>query len=190
VRRFVLSAVCAGLAAVVVVGPRSAAAEPTEPELSKRLSDLEKDTAHRAALSRHLESAKRAIERSRRSSKGAQWAPQQGTTDRQAALFLAVAGEWLDVATDLVRTVSAEQAATIAQKRLDDAQTRIVRGKLLLEETIARRGRTQAQLEAADKPKSEPPPSTAPVQSAQPSAPPAAPAKKAAPAPSKPEPKE
>ena len=47
-----------------------------------------------------------------------------------------------------------------ALKALDDAETRVVRGKALLEETIARRSRTQAQLDALDHPKAAPPAST------------------------------
>lgn len=180
---------------VLVLVSSSASAEPTDAELAKRLADLDQDAVHRSELSGPLENARRALEQSRHDAKGAQWAPPNGATDRHANLLRALAGEWLDVARDLVRTVDAEKAANAALKALDDAQTKIVRGKLLLEETIARRGRSQAQLEALDKAKTETPaqspaaphalPTPAPASSPSvPSAAPpgsAAPAKKAAP---------
>lgn len=165
-RRFVSLTLGTVSTLAIVLCSSGARADPSEVELSKRLADLERDTAHRSALVQPLEKAKRALERSTRGAKGASWAPPAPVTDRHAALLRSVASEWLDVARDLVRTLEAERAASDAQKALDEFETKIVRGKALLEETVARRGRTQAELEALDKPKTEraPAPTATPVE--------------------------
>ena len=163
-----------------MLGAATAFAQPTDAELSRRIKELELDTAHQSALSAPLANAKKALERAHRGAKGASWAPEDKAAARQAELLRAVAGAWLDVARDLARTVEAEKAANETLKKLDDAETRVSRGKALLEETIARRSRVQAQLDALDHPKAAPPSSPPP-----PAAPPAAPT----PAPTKPQPK-
>jgi hypothetical protein len=165
VQRFVLR-VAGSLS--VVLGAVTAAAQPTEAELSRRISELELDTTHRASLAEPLGKAKKALERARRSSKGGGWAPADKASGRQPGLLRSVAGAWLDVARDLSRTIDAEKAANEAQKKLDDTETKVLRGKALLEETIARRSRIQAQLDALDRPKAEAPspptPTAAPAQ--------------------------
>lgn len=146
------------LSSSIAFAAASAAAQPTDAELSQRLAELEKDSAHRSALSEPLGKAKRALERARRTAPGASWAPADKAADRQAGLLRAVSGAWLDAARDLVRAVDAEKTADDAQKKLDEAGTKVARARALLEETIARRSRTQAQLDALDRPKTEPPP--------------------------------
>lgn len=146
----------------IALSASTATAEPTDAEVSRRLSELELDTAHRSALSESLAKAKKALDRARRGATGAGWAPEDKTAARQAALLRAVAGAWLDVARDLARTIDAEKAANETLKKLDDAETKVARGRALLEETIARRSRVQAQLDALDRPKAEPPPAAPP----------------------------
>jgi hypothetical protein len=148
----------------MVFGAVTAAAQPTEAELSRRIAELELDTAHRSALAEPLGKAKKAFERARSGAKGGSWAPADKTSGRQPALLRGVASAWLDVARDLARTIDAEKAANETQKKLDDAETKVSRGKALLEETIARRSRVQAQLDALDRPKAAaPPPPTPPA---------------------------
>jgi hypothetical protein len=156
----------------IVLGATAASAQPSDAELSRRISELELDSLHRSALSEPLAKSKKALERSRRSAKGASWAPEDKTSARQAALLRAVASAWLDVARDLARTVEAEKAASETQKKLDDAETKVSRGKALLEETIARRSRVQAQLDALDRPKTESPSTSQPPASPTPATPP------------------
>lgn len=145
-------------------------AEPTDAELAARMAELEHDAAHREAISGPLGNAKRALDRSHGNARGAAWAPAEPRTDRQSSLLRSLAAKWLDVAKDLVRAIDAEKAATAAQKALDDVETKIVRGKALLEETVARRSRTEAQLDTLDKPKAEPPPAAVPTSKAGPAA--------------------
>jgi len=155
----------------IALGAATAAAQPTDAELSRRISELELDTTHRSAIADPIGKAKKALERVRRGAKGASWAPEDKVAARQAALLRAVAGAWLDVARDLARTIDAEKKTNETQKRLDEAETKVSRGKSLLEETIARRARVQAQLDALDRPKAEPP---APTPAAPPPVPPPA----------------
>ncbi|HEX5099090.1 MAG TPA: hypothetical protein VFV94_06295 [Polyangiaceae bacterium] len=188
-RRFVIRAMGAVSLPLSVLFASAAAAQTTDAELSRRLSELERDTAHRSALAAPLEKAKRALERTRRGASGAGWAPQDPAAERQSALLRNVARVWLDVARDLVRTIDAEKAAIAAQKKLDEIETKVVRGKALLEETIARRARTQAQLDLIDRPKAELPPSVPPA-TAPAQAPVEKPPATAPKTPAKPEPRE
>lgn len=155
----------------VLLRSPGALAEPTDAELAARLGELDRDAAHRSALSGPLAKARHALERSRGGASAVAWAQTQPATGRQAALLRSLAAKWLDVARDLVRAMEAEKAADAAERALDDVETKIVRGKALLEETVARRSRTQAELDALDKPKPEPPPAAVPTSKAKPAAP-------------------
>jgi hypothetical protein len=174
VRRFVLR--LAGSLSIALFAS-TATAQPTDADVSRRISELELDKAHRSALSEPLAKAKKALERARKGATGAGWAPEDKTAARQAALLRAVASAWLDVARDLGRTIEAEKTANETQKKLDDAETKVARGKALLEETIARRSRVQAQLDALDRPKTELPPAAPPPAPQPPAAKPAPKAK-------------
>jgi hypothetical protein len=109
---------------------------------------------------------------------------------RHAAMMRAAALEWLDTARDLVRTADAETAAETAEKTAEDLDTKLVRGRALLEETVARRARAQQSLEQLDvkgaasapaapkvpsagktPPSSAPPPKPGPASSASPTSP-------------------
>jgi len=71
---------------------------------------------------------------------------------RHATILRQVGIEWLDLGRDLVRTATTEAAADASEKDGDDLDTKLVRGRALLEETVARRGRARQlfdQLEPA-----------------------------------------
>jgi len=59
----------------------------------------------------------------------------------------ALAREWAESASDLLRAVAVERRAIKAEKRAAEADAKIVRARALLEETLARRGRAQEKLE-------------------------------------------
>jgi hypothetical protein len=117
----------------------SAAAAPTAADEAARLAELARDTAHQTTLREPLKKAKQALDR-------AQSLDQVGDA-RRSALLRATAHEWLDLAHDLLRAVSAEENAEKAEKALDTLATRTVRGRALLEETVARLSRAREALE-------------------------------------------
>ncbi len=57
--------------------------------------------------------------------------------------------EWAESARDLLRAASAEQAASSAADKAREAAMRVERARALLEETQARQGRADAELEKA-----------------------------------------
>jgi len=67
-----------------------------------------------------------------------------------AALLEAVALEWAQTGRDLVRAARAETEADELAKQAADVEERLVRARALLEQTVARRGRAQARLEALE----------------------------------------
>jgi hypothetical protein len=128
-----------------------AAAAPVTGDAGQLLSDLERDSVHRAALAGSIGKARDALTRAK--------AMDRAGDARHAALLRAAAREWIDGARDLARATDAEAKAEQAEKAVDDLETKRVRGRALLEETIARRGRASALLEQLER---EPKPS-APV---------------------------
>lgn len=126
----------------------SAAAAPIAGDAGQLLSDLERDTTHRAALAGSVEKARDALTRAK--------AMDRAGDAPHAALLRAAAREWIDGARDLLRATDAEAKAEQAEKAVDDLETKRVRGRALLEETIARRGRASALLEQLER---EPKPS-------------------------------
>jgi hypothetical protein len=86
---------------------------------------------------------------------------EQAGDTAHARLALALAHEWTRVATDLIRAVTFEEKAKAVEKALSERETGTVRGRALLEETAARRGRAQAALDQLDH--AAPPPPTAPA---------------------------
>jgi hypothetical protein len=78
-----------------------------------------------------------------------------------ARLARALAHEWTRVALDLIRAASMEEKARQTETSLDEVATKTVRGRALLEETAARRGRAKEALEQLER-EPPPPPPTAP----------------------------
>jgi hypothetical protein len=94
------------------------------------------------------------------------------TGDRNRATLLErLALEWAGLAADLLRTAKAERRAEEAQQKLSEIKTRTVRARALLEETVARRGRSRAELDAAERPAPSPTEPAKPPSGAAPLAP-------------------
>jgi hypothetical protein len=104
----------------------------------------------------------------------------RGAGDLQHATELdALALTWAKVADDLVRTAESEKKLAATQKAVADLEQKAVRTQALIEQTIARRGRAEMNLNnaspaagaAAGKPTKEPsrpPPSAVKAKPSQP----------------------
>jgi hypothetical protein len=133
-------------------------------------------SADQAAVKTPLEEAKKALDR-------AAGARRSGDT-RHAELLEGLAREWAETARDVMRANSVEANASAMEVGATDAGVRAERARTLLEESIARRGRAQAELDklTADAgPIPVAPPSSS-ARSKAPKAPRAAPSASAAPA--------
>ncbi len=69
-----------------------------------------------------------------------------------AARLEALAREWASTGTDLVRAAAVESSAAAAQREAADLEAKTRRARALLEQTIARRGRAEARLQALTSP--------------------------------------
>jgi hypothetical protein len=81
---------------------------------------------------------------------------------QHAALLEAVALEWAESGRDLVRAARAEADADELAKQAADVEERLVRARVLLEQTVARRGRAKARLDEIERGQSETSPQEAP----------------------------
>jgi len=118
-------------------------APPDRPAVEREIADLETRTAHGEPLAEPLGRARKALSRAQAMERAGDLA--------HAALAVATAREWLNVARDVVRVVHAEAAAMLAERKQEEALTRLTRSRALLEESVARRGRAAsvlAELEA------------------------------------------
>jgi hypothetical protein len=114
-------------------------AAPATRETDQLLAELDADTAHRVALAGPLEKARSALARAHSMDLAGDAA--------HATLLRAAAREWLDYGKDAVRAVDAEAKADERERAQDELATKIVRGRALVEETVARRARAEALLE-------------------------------------------
>jgi hypothetical protein len=128
--------------ALCASSPREATAAPDDAD--KAIAELRQDAAHRALLEAPLGKADQALGRAR--------AMDHAGDTAHAALMRAVARKWIDLSHDLIRTVDMEARAEAAERALDQLETKMVRGRALLEETVARRGRAQETLAQLGKP--------------------------------------
>jgi hypothetical protein len=149
------------------LAPESATAGTSiGPSTAQALAELERDTVHRTALTSTIDKARRALTRAH--------AMDQAGDARHAAALRAVAREWVGCGNALVRTSDAEARADKAEKTGEDLETKRARGRALLEETIARRGRAQALLDQLDRETQAPPPAEADAKAKKPAPKPAA----------------
>lgn len=120
--------------------PPTPAAPPgdgaTAQAILKKLEGQGAQTA--AVVAEPVKQAKKALERAH----GARTA---GDTTH-ARLLDALALEWAQTAETLARAAKSEEDAVTAQKQARDAATQLERGRTLLEETQARKGRAEAEL--------------------------------------------
>lgn len=158
-----------------------AAARGSAPRAEAILSRLESDAASKSATAGAVSQARKALERSR----NARAAGDQAHAEMLDDLAL----EWAELGQDTVRATQSEAQAEALERQLLETETKTVRARALLEETIARRGRAREKLEqlesavapatSAAPPSAPPKPASAPPSAA--SAVPAQPPKSAAP---------
>ncbi len=135
------------LALVGVLWLAPAAASPSPSSDERAIAALEQDTSHGAVVGEPLRKARQALTRAR--------SMEQAGDLAHASVVRATAREWIEVARDLVRANDLSDEATKVEKALDELETKTVRGRALLEETAARRGRARETLEQLQR---EPPP--------------------------------
>lgn len=135
-------------------------AAPSDDESA--VAELSRDTAHAALIHDPLLRAEDALKR-------AQSMDHAGDT-AHARLARALAHEWTRVALDLIRASTMEEKARSTEQTLDELDTKTVRGRALLEETAARRGRAKEAIEQLEH-EPPPPPPTAPAKGHGPKAP-------------------
>ena len=127
-----------GLGAAAAVG----AGKPVE-GAAATLAALEKNKQHAALAATPIARSRDALER-------AQGAADSGDA-RHAGMLRRLASEWAGVGRDLTRVNEAEIRADVVEKKLQEVETKLVRGRALLEETVARRGRATKKLEDLEK---------------------------------------
>ena len=117
------------------------------------MDELSRDTAHAALVHAPLERAQEALKRAASMDRAGDTA--------HARLARALAHEWTRVALDLIRMQTLEDKARSTEQSLDEVATKTVRGRALLEETAARRGRAKEALEELEHAPPPPPPTAA-----------------------------
>jgi hypothetical protein len=124
-------------------------------DVASLLQELESRRAESAPAAEPVRLAKDALERAR--------SAENAGDQHHATLLRGLAEEWALVGRDLVRTAKAEKDASDKEALASEVETKVVRVRSLLEETIARRGRAAAKLEDLEagtaehaKPKPEP----------------------------------
>ncbi|MBN2197494.1 MAG: hypothetical protein JW751_32245 [Polyangiaceae bacterium] len=136
---------------VVLGGVAIAAAEGDGRAARATLATLSAEPARSALTRREIERAEDALVR-------AEDARAAGDPEHAARLE-ALGREWADTGADLARTVAAEERTTAAERRAAELEAKARRARTLLEQTIARRGRAEAQLAALATPSAAPTPS-------------------------------
>ena len=150
-----LSTVVAASLSIAVAARARAAPEEAEPILAT----VEGKPAALEAVKRARQAVARALAMSR------------AGDAQHSALLRRVALEWALVARDVVRAAAVEAQATQTERTFDELETKALRTRALLEETIARRGRASEALRQAEAAAAAAPPAT-------PAPPPPAPKKK------------
>jgi chromosome segregation ATPase len=118
------------------------AAGPDPAAEAQRLVTLLDAPATRSTVADPLAKAKAAQQRAQSA---------RGSGDLQHATELdALALTWAQVADDLVRTAEAENKLSDLQKQVSDLEQKAVRTQALIEQTIARRGRAEQNLNNAE----------------------------------------
>lgn len=123
-----------GVGAVAAAAARDRAAA-----VGATLTELRHYPAHAALAREPIERAEHALRRARDA---------RAAGDHEHAVLLEqVAEEWATTGRDLVRSAQVENDVAALQKRNAELETKVLRARALLEETLARRGRAQASLD-------------------------------------------
>jgi len=125
----------------VFVGSAFAAGPDPAAEAQRLVTELDVPTT-RALVADPLTKAKAAQERAR--------AARSSGDLHHATELDALALTWAQVASDLVRTAAAEKQLADLQKQVIDLEQKAVRTQALIEQTIARRGRAEQNLNALE----------------------------------------
>jgi hypothetical protein len=136
----------------VICAPRFALAAQSDDESA--IAELSRDQPHSALVKEPVRRANEALARAKAMDR-------TGDTSH-ARLARALAHLWARVAFDLIRASALEQKARLAERNLDELETKTVRGRALLEETAARRGRAKEALEQLEREPPPPPPTAKP----------------------------
>lgn len=137
--RFARTLVISG-AVVLSLAVGASASNGSDRDVAARIvAEVSKQPAHARLAKEPLDKAAHALRR-------AEDARAAGDQLHGAELE-ALAREWAETATDLVRAASVEDKLAAVQKELTATETRLLRARALIEETVARRGRAKEKLE-------------------------------------------
>jgi hypothetical protein len=152
--RHARSVAAAGIFAILASAPASANRGGDRETASHVIAELRKNHAAAAFAKEPIDKAAHALRR-------AGDARAAGDHEHGAELE-ALAREWAETGADLVRTAAVEQKLAKVQKEHSEIETKLVRARALLEETVARRGRAKTRLEALEAERGAPKPAPAP----------------------------
>lgn len=141
------------LAVAGTLGSAMARADGDRAETERVIAAVEQDAAAPAARDA-LASSRRALER-------AQGARDAGDA-HHAEQLEALARLWAETARDVLAAAKAEGDAATLQQKVDTTRAQADRQRALVEETISRRGRAEAELRRAQEDASSKPPTAAP----------------------------
>lgn len=113
------------------------------PELGLRVAETLQQLKRYPA---HAELARDPIQRAEHALRRARDARAAGSHEHAAALE-SLADEWANTGRDLVRASEVERTASRAETEASELETRLIRARALIEETVARRGRAAELLE-------------------------------------------
>lgn len=152
--RIARSIAAAGVLAVLASAPASANRGGDREIASGLIAELRKNRAAAAFAKEPIDKAAHALRR-------AEDARAAGDHEHGAELE-ALAREWAETGGDLVRAAAVEQKLAKIQKEHSETETKLVRARALLEETVARRGRAKTRLDALEAERGTPKPAPAP----------------------------
>jgi hypothetical protein len=131
------------LALVVLASLLAAVGFASAPDKAATVSEIVKELrrypAHGSLAREPIAHAERALRRARDA--------RAAGDHEHAAMLEHVAEEWALTGRDLVRAAQAESEASRLQKQAAEVETKLVRARALVEETVARRGRAREKLE-------------------------------------------
>jgi hypothetical protein len=140
----VSSSCAAAILLVAMLAPVIASATEDDRTATERMAtELDHDAAHKTLTADAVAHARKALERALRM--------RQAGDETRARETEGLARRWVELARDLVRTADAEAQAGLIRSAATDAGAHAERERALLEETIARTGRLQAEIEAAER---------------------------------------
>jgi hypothetical protein len=133
-------ALVAGSALALALGARALAAGGSDREVASGLVEtLSKQPGSAALAHEPIDKARHALRRA---------ADARAAGDHlHGAELEALAREWAETGSDLVRAAAAEKKLSQTQRELSETETRLIRARALLEESVARQGRAKQKLE-------------------------------------------